>query len=44
MGSDYEESDDEEYHQMLGMDKSTVDKLVKNRIAKHKGDQPDVED
>jgi hypothetical protein len=44
MGSDYEESDDEEYHKMLGMDKSTVDKLVRNRIQKHRENQNDVED
>ena len=36
MGSDYEESDDEEYHKILGMNKETVEGLIRKRIAKHK--------
>lgn len=44
MGSDYEESDDEEYHRMLGMNKETVDKLVRGRIAKHKENPTAVDD
>ncbi len=44
MGSDYEESDDEEYHKMLGMDKDNVEKLVRLRIAKHKDNPTAVDD
>lgn len=36
MGSDYEESDDEEQHKALGMAKEAVQALVRGRIAKHK--------
>lgn len=36
MGSDYEESDDEELHKALGMTKEAVESLVRRRIAKHK--------
>ena len=36
MGSDYEESDDEEYHKSLGMNKNDVETLIRKRIAKHK--------
>ncbi len=36
MGSDYEQPDDENYHNMLGMKKQHVQKLVRTRIAKHK--------
>lgn len=33
MGSDYEESDDEEQHKSLGMTKEAVQALVRGRIA-----------
>lgn len=36
MGSDYEESDDEEQHKALGMSKEAVQALIRGRIAKHK--------
>ena len=36
MGSDYEESDDDELHKALGMNKESVENLVRKRIAKHK--------
>ncbi len=36
MGSDYEESDDEDFHKILKMNKETVDVLIRKRIAKHK--------
>ena len=36
MGSDYEESDDDDYHKALGMSKEVVEALVRKRIAKHK--------
>lgn len=41
MGSDYEESDDEEQHKLLGMTKEAVQALVRSRIAKHKSRQLD---
>lgn len=44
MGSDYEEEDDEEYHKMLGMEKETVEKLVRGRIEKHKKNPTAVDD
>ena len=44
MGSDYEESDDQQYHNMLGMNKETVDKLVRARIAKHKQNPTAMDD
>lgn len=36
MGSDYEESDDDQYHKALGMSKEAVETLVRKRIQKHK--------
>jgi hypothetical protein len=36
MGSDYEESDDEEYHKALAMKKEEVETLIRKRIAKHR--------
>ena len=36
MGSDYEESDDEELHKALAMTKEAVQTLVRRRISKHK--------
>lgn len=44
MGSDYEEPDDEPYHKMLGMNKDSVQKLVRARIAKHKENPTAVDD
>ena len=44
MGSDYEEEDDSEYHKRLEMDKETVDKLVRQRIEKHKINPTAVDD
>ena len=36
MGSDYEESDDDELHKALAMTKEAVQTLVRRRISKHK--------
>ena len=44
MGSDYEESDDEEFHKALGMKKDAVETLVRRRIEKHKNKILDEDD
>ena len=39
MGSDYEQSDDEEYHKALGMKREDVEDMVWKRIEKAKNKQ-----
>lgn len=44
MGSDYEESDDEQYHKVLGLNKQSVDTLIHKRIARKKEKNGENED